>query len=171
MRVSPFIKIWFAGINLSRSCLYLILNAVRRMGLLDNNLNFEKQRAGRIGRLASRIPPSAEVKNKRTKSELSVRNELRFANFGIHIPIFSKSRGRCELVQGRRIRTVKVARKEDERGLKSRPQSAKFVSPRNLIVSKSTTIPSIVSPLVPRSLYVQRLLIAKESKRRWFTGG
>jgi hypothetical protein len=71
MRVSPFIKIWFAEINLNRSCLYLILNAVRRMGLLDNNLNFEKQRAGRIGRLASRIPPSAEVKNKRTKSELS----------------------------------------------------------------------------------------------------
>jgi hypothetical protein len=62
------------------------------MGLLDNNLNFEKQRAGRIGRLASRIPPSAEVKNKRTKSELSVRNELRFANFGIHILSSTSSR-------------------------------------------------------------------------------
>ena len=92
MRVSPFIKIWFAEINLNRSCLYLILNAVRRMGLLGNNLNFEKQRARRIGRLASRIPPSAEVKNKRTDSELSVRNELRFANFGIHILSSTSSR-------------------------------------------------------------------------------
>jgi hypothetical protein len=33
------------------------------MGLLARGLNFEKQRAGRIGRLAPKIHPSAQIKN------------------------------------------------------------------------------------------------------------
>ena len=47
------------------------------MGLLTNGLNFANQRAGRIGRLAPKIHPSAQIKNKRRKSQLSVGNKLR----------------------------------------------------------------------------------------------
>ena len=84
-------------------------------------LNFEKQGAGRIGRLAPKIHPSAQIKNKRRKSQLSVGNEIRFENVGIHIPIFSSRKGRCEWCQSRRIRTMRVTEKRDERGLESRP--------------------------------------------------
>jgi hypothetical protein len=93
------------------------------MSLLARGLNSEKQGAGRIGRLAPKIHPSAQVKNKRRKSKHSVGKELRFENVGIHIPIFSSRRRRCEWCQSHRIRTVRVAEKGDERGLESRPFS------------------------------------------------
>ena len=93
------------------------------MSLLARGLNSERQRAGRIGRLAPKIHPSAQVKNKRRKSNLSVGKELRFENVGIHIPIFSSRRGRCEWCQSHRTRTVRVAEKGDKRGLESRPFS------------------------------------------------
>ncbi len=59
------------------------------MSLLASVQNFEKQGAVMIERLAPKIHPSAQIKNKRRKSQLSVGNEIRFENFGIHIPIFS----------------------------------------------------------------------------------
>ncbi len=93
------------------------------MSLIARGLNSEKQGAGRIGRLAPKIHPSAQVKNKRRKSKLSVGKELRFENVGIHIPIFDSKRGRCERCQSYRARTVRVAEKGDRRGLESRPYS------------------------------------------------
>jgi hypothetical protein len=73
--------------------------------------------------MAPKIYPSAQIKNNRRRIQLTVGNELRFVNVGIDIPVFSKSRGRCEWCQSRRIRTVQVAQKEDQRGLESRPYS------------------------------------------------
>jgi hypothetical protein len=93
------------------------------MSLLARGLNSERLRAGRIGRLAPKIHLSAQAKNKRRKSNLSVGKELRFENVGIHIPIFSSKRGRCEWCQSHRTRTVRVAEEGDERGLESRPFS------------------------------------------------
>jgi hypothetical protein len=93
------------------------------MSLLTRGLNSAKEGAGRIGRLVPKIHLSAQVKNKRRKSKLSVGNERRFENVGIHIPIFSSKRLRCEWCQKHRARTVRGAEKEDRRGLESRPYS------------------------------------------------
>ena len=51
------------------------------MGLLAKGLNIGKP-AGRAGNLEGTVHPSAEFKNKRRKSGLSTRNEMRFANVG-----------------------------------------------------------------------------------------
>jgi hypothetical protein len=49
------------------------------MGLLAKGLNFGRP-AGRAGNLEGTVHPSAQVQNKRRKSRLSTRNEIRFAN-------------------------------------------------------------------------------------------
>ncbi len=46
-----------------------------KMSLLACGLNFEKQGDGRIVRLAPKIHPSAQIKNKRMKSKLSIGND------------------------------------------------------------------------------------------------
>jgi hypothetical protein len=138
------------------------------MSLLARGLNSERQRAGRIGRLAPKIHPSAQVKNKRRKSNLSVGKELRFENVDIHIPIFSSRRGRCECCQSHRTRTVRVVEKGDKRGLESRPFSKCQTCGIHLCLSKKRNcfkefhdkvLPSIASPLMRRSLYTARTLI------------
>jgi hypothetical protein len=67
---------------------------------------------------------------------LSVGNELRFENVGIHIPIFSSRRERCQWCQNFRIRTVRVAQKGYERGLKSTPYSKCQTCDVHLCLSK-----------------------------------
>ena len=64
-------------------------------GLLARGLNIGKA-AGREGRLEGKVHPSAEVENKKRKNRLSTANEMRFANIGIHVPIFLETRERCE---------------------------------------------------------------------------
>ncbi len=64
------------------------------MGVLAKGLNIGKP-AGRAWNLEGAVHPSAEFKNKRRKSGLSTRNEMRFANVGIHVPIFLETRGLC----------------------------------------------------------------------------
>ena len=81
------------------------------MGLLAKGLNIGKP-AGIAGNLEGTVRPSAEVKNKRRKSRLSTRNEMRFANVGIHVPIFLETRGRCEWCQSKRKRTKMVGREK-----------------------------------------------------------
>ena len=90
------------------------------MGLLAKRLNIGKP-AGRAGNLEGTVHPSAQVQNKRRKSRLSTRNEMRFANVGIHVPIFLESRGRSEWCQSKRKRTKLDGREKKIVPLESRP--------------------------------------------------
>jgi hypothetical protein len=54
---------------------------------------------------------------------LSTRNEMRFANVGIHVPIFLETRGRCEWCQSKRKRTKMVGPEKQIVPLESRPYS------------------------------------------------
>jgi len=69
------------------------------MGLLTEALNAKRVAAGRAGRLAPVIQPSAEPGAKRRKMRLSVRDDVRFSGVGIHLPVFGNLRGRCEWCQ------------------------------------------------------------------------
>ena len=91
-------------------------------GLLAKGLNIGKP-TGRAGNLEGTVHPSAEFKNKRRKSGLSTRNEMRFANVGIHVPIFLETRGRCEWCQRKCKRTKIVGREKQLVPLESRPYS------------------------------------------------
>jgi hypothetical protein len=92
------------------------------MGLLAKDLNIGKP-AGSAGNLEGTVHPTAEVKNKRRKSRLSTRNVMRFANVGIHVPIFLETRGRCEWCQINRKRTKMFGREKQLVPLESRPFS------------------------------------------------
>jgi hypothetical protein len=92
------------------------------MGLLAKGLNIGKP-AGRAENLEGTVHPSAEVKNKRRKRRLSTRNKMRFANVGIHVPIFFETHGRCEWCQSKRKRTKMVGREKQKISLELRPYS------------------------------------------------
>ncbi|EFX67805.1 hypothetical protein DAPPUDRAFT_330691 [Daphnia pulex] len=64
-------------------------------------LNAEKARKEDApeARLMKEIPLSAEPGAKRRKDRLSVPDEIRFSQVGIHHPIFVENRGRCEWCQ------------------------------------------------------------------------
>jgi hypothetical protein len=94
---------------------------------------------------------------------------MRFANVGIHVPIFLETRGRCEWCQSKRKRTKMVGREKQEVLLDRDPtRSAKgatftFVFPRNVIVSKNTTIRGIINLRMPIRLYTARTMILSEN--------
>ncbi|EFX64916.1 hypothetical protein DAPPUDRAFT_265556 [Daphnia pulex] len=69
--------------------------------LLFYGLNAEKARKEDApeARLMKEIPLSAEPGAKRRKDRLSVPDEIRFSQVGIHHPIFVENRGRCEWCQ------------------------------------------------------------------------
>ncbi|EFX83552.1 hypothetical protein DAPPUDRAFT_100125 [Daphnia pulex] len=69
--------------------------------LLLYGLNAEKARKEDApeARLMKEIPLSAEPGAKRRKDRLSVPDEIRFSQVGIHHPIFFGNRGRCEWCQ------------------------------------------------------------------------
>lgn len=69
------------------------------IGLLTTGLNEVSGDVERLGRLGHKINPGGQPAAKRRKDRLSVRDELRFAGVGIHLPIFLESRGRCEWCQ------------------------------------------------------------------------
>jgi hypothetical protein len=91
-------------------------------GLLAKGLNIGKP-TGRAGNLEGTVHPIAEVQNKRRESRLSTRNEMRFANVGIHVPIFLETRGRFEWCQSKCKRTKMVGREKQIVPLESRPYS------------------------------------------------
>jgi hypothetical protein len=107
------------------------------MGLLAKGLNIGKP-AGRAGNFEGTVHPSAEFKNKRRKSGLNTRNEMRFANVGIHVPIFLETRGRCEWCQSKRRRTKMVGREKQLVPLESRPYSKCERSNVQLCISKKS---------------------------------
>jgi hypothetical protein len=69
--------------------------------LLLWGLNAEIARKGDApeARLMKEIPLSAEPGAKRRKDRLSMPDEIRFSQVGIHHPIFVENRGRCEWCQ------------------------------------------------------------------------
>ncbi|EFX65035.1 hypothetical protein DAPPUDRAFT_333589 [Daphnia pulex] len=69
--------------------------------LLFYGLNAEKARKEDApeARLMKEIPLSAEPGAKRRKDRLSMPDEIRFSQVGIHHPIFVENRGRCEWCQ------------------------------------------------------------------------
>ncbi|EFX67520.1 hypothetical protein DAPPUDRAFT_261530 [Daphnia pulex] len=69
--------------------------------LLFYGLNAEKARKEDApeARLMKEIPLSAEPGAKRRKDRLSVPDEIRFSQVGIHHPIFVENKGRCEWCQ------------------------------------------------------------------------
>ena len=105
--------------------------------LLAKGMNIGKP-AGRAGNLEGTVHPSAEFKNKRRKSGLSTRNEMRFANVGIHVPIFLETRGRCEWCQSKRKRTKMVGPEKQIVPLESRPYSKCERSNVQLCISKKS---------------------------------
>ncbi|EFX67523.1 hypothetical protein DAPPUDRAFT_115378 [Daphnia pulex] len=74
--------------------------------LLFYGLNAEKARKEDApeARLMKEIPLSAEPGAKRRKDRLSVPDEIRFSQVGIHHPIFVENRGRCEWCQATTVR-------------------------------------------------------------------
>jgi hypothetical protein len=72
-----------------------------------------------LARLMEEIPLSAEPGAKRRKDRLSVPDEIRYSQVGIHHPIFVENRGRCAANGGRN-------------GAKPRPREDPMVIRRNL---------------------------------------
>lgn len=64
-------------------------------GLLTFGLNDVPVDVEKVGGLVPKISLQAQPR-KRRKDRLSVRDELRFAGVGVHLPIFVESNGRCE---------------------------------------------------------------------------